>query len=607
MVTQVQLGRIYQSNGRTVLGGSQSALDTESIITSLVEAKRQPAVVLETNNKKLDSQKTAFTELRSILARFQTAAKTLSNPPGVANDASNIFQYRTTTLATNDGVPAASYLTATVQPGVATQGFAINEISQIARETKQSSNNFLVASTTSGSVVTAAGAPQPGKFQAGTFSLRVLDGGPAAVVTLNDGDTLQAVANKFNDVKNRTGIQATLLKVADGTPNSTYRIVFTATKTGLPTGFDLATSGTVTGDPDGVLSQLTFTTNQTAQNSRFKLDGVQIEREINAVSDAVTGVTFNLKQTTPPATTITLGINPDTEIVKNAITQFADVYNEFRTFNSKQTQIGDDGLPLETAVLANNAALRSVVSSIAAEVARVVGGITGGNPSRLADVGIDFDDFAGDATTPLTRNIITIDADKLSSALQSNFDGVQRLFEYQLASDNAALSTFKRTNALGVSNFTLTIDRAAVPPVYKATYTDSNNVVQTVDLDGSVTGSNGLLLKGKDGTVLDGLELIFASTASTATINVTTTQGIGDRVFNALENILNDADGLLTNAETDLVNQKDRNSDEITSLDEEIADYRDQLVAKFSALESALARANSLLQLLDAQINARNN
>jgi flagellar hook-associated protein 2 len=325
------------------------------------------------------------------------------------------------------------------------------------------------------------------------------------------------------------------------------------------------------------------------------------------VSDAVTGVTFNLKQTTPPATTITLGINPDTEIVKNASTQFADVYNEFRTFNSKQTQIGDDGLPLETAVLANNAALRSVVSSIAAEVARVVGGITGGNPSRLADVGIDFDDFAGNADTPLTRNIITIDADKLSSALQSNFDGVQRLFEYQLASDNAALSTFKRTNALGVSNFTLTIDRAAVPPVYKATYTDSNNVVQTVDLDGSVTSSSGLLLKGTDGTVLDGLELIFASTASTATIDVTTTQGIGDRVFNALENILNDADGLLTNAETDLVNQKDRNSDEITSLDEEIANYRDQLVAKFSALESALTRANSLLQLLDAQINARNN
>ena len=606
MVSQIQLGKIFQSNGRTVVGGSQSALDTESIINSLVEAKRQPAVVLETTNEKLDSQKTAYTELRSILARFQTAAKSLSNPPGVGNDASNIFKYRRATLTTNNGSSASNYMAVTVQPGVATQGFTINEVSQIARETKQSSNDFLVASATSGSVVTAAGSPQVGKFSAGTFSLRVTDGGPAAVVTLNAGDTLQSVANKFNDLKGRTGIQATVLKVADGSPNSTFRLVFTATKTGLPTGFDLETAGTVTGDPDGVLSQMTFTTNQSAQNAKFKLDGVDIERETNAVSDAVTGVTFNVKQTTPPATTITLSVTPDAEIVRNAITEFADAYNEFRTFNSKQTQLGDDGLPLETALLSNNSALRNIVSSIASEITRVVGGITGGNPARLADVGIDFDDFAGNADTPLTRNIITIDADKLTSALESNFDGVQRLFEYQLASDNAALSTFKRTNALGVSNFTLTIDRAAVPPVYRAAYT-VGGVPQTVDLDATTTTGGGLVLRGKSGTVLAGLELIFASTANTATINVTVTQGIGDRIFNALENILNDADGVLTNAETELVDLKDRNIEEIKNIDAEIEALREDLIAKYSALESALSRANSLLELLDAQANARNN
>ena len=103
MVTQIQLGNIFQNNGRTVVGGSQSALDIEAIVNGLSEAKRQPAVVLETTNKKLDSQKTAYTELRSILARFQTAAKSLSNPPGVGNDASNIFKYRRPTLSTNNG------------------------------------------------------------------------------------------------------------------------------------------------------------------------------------------------------------------------------------------------------------------------------------------------------------------------------------------------------------------------------------------------------------------------------------------------------------------------------------------------------------------------
>jgi hypothetical protein len=63
---------------------------------------------------------------------------------------------------------------------------------------------------------------------------------------------------------------------------------------------------------------------------------------------------------------------------------------------------------------------------------------------------------------------------------------------------------------------------------------------------------------------------------------------------------------VLTNAETQLVELEQRNSDEIVKIDEQIAQYRDDLLAKFTALESALARANSLLQLLDAQNNARN-
>lgn len=602
MVTQIQLGNMYQQNGRTVVGGGQSAFDTESIITGLVEARRQPAVVLEGRNETIAKQQKALTDLRSLFSRFKSAVDVLRNPPGVQNAAQNIFQYRTGTLATNTSVDPNNYLAVSIQPGAATQSFSIDSVNQLARETKQQSNNFLLSDATTAPAVTASGSPAAGMFSEGTFTLRRTDGG-SVPITLNAGDSLQAVANKFNEVRGVTGIQATVLKVADGSPN-TYTLVFTGTKTGLNTAFDLADAGTITDDPSGVMANLNFTTTQAAQNAQITIDGVLIERQTNAIADAIEGITFTLKQQTPPGTNMTLDIQPDTEIVSNAIMQFADVYNEFRLFAAKQTEVSDSGLPTDSAVLSNNSTLRSIISLMSAEAARVVDGITNGNPSRLADIGINFQDFEGDEENPFTRNIMVIDSEKLASQLSSNFEGVQGLFEFQFQSENSKLSVFRRTNGLAVSEITLNIDRTN--NIYQATYLDSSSVLQTIDLDYEVIASTGgVVLKGKSGSVLDGLQLIFSDTAD-ASFNVSFSQGIGDRMFNALENILRSDDGILAGEMSTMETTVTRNKEEITKLDEFLERYREQLIEQYSRLEEALSRANNLLQLLDAQANARN-
>ncbi|MFZ4124553.1 MAG: flagellar filament capping protein FliD [Rickettsiales bacterium] len=603
MVTQIQLGRLFQQNGRTVVGGSQTAFDTESIIKSLVEAKRLPAATLEKKNEKIGTEQKALTELSGLMSRFKSAVDVLRNPPGVGNAAQNIFQYRTATLTTNTGVAASNYVAATVEPGAATQTFTVDSVDQLARETKQQSDNFLVPNSTTSSVVSAVSTP--GTFTAGTFNIRRLGGG-STPITLNSGDSLQTVANKFNEVKNLTGVQATVLKVADGTPNNTYTLVFTATQTGLDTAFDLENAATITSDPSGVLSNLNFTTTQAALNSQFTLDGVAIQRQTNSVADAIDGITFNLKQATPPATSVALSISPDTDIVTNAVTQLADVYNELRLFVSRQSEVGKDGLPTETAVLANNSTMRSIMSTLSGEISRSVAGIASGDPSQLADLGIKFQDFEGDEKSPFTRNIIVLDSDKLKSALESNFEGVRSVFEFQMNSQNANLAVFKRNNSLAVNDITLNIDRDPTTPVYTATYNDPLLGSVTVNLDGTdITSTGGVFLKGQNGTVLEGLELIFSDT-NDATFNVNFTQGIGDRLFNSIESILNKDDGLLTGEQNRLNDVVTKNEEEITSIDTLIARYREQLIEQYSRLEEALSKANNLLQLLGAQADARN-
>ena len=102
MVSQITLGNIYQSGGKTVVGGSQSGLDTESIIKALTDAKHVPADNLAAKNTTIDKQLTAYSSMKSLLTQMQSAADTLRNPPGVANDSANIFHgYKTKTFDYN--------------------------------------------------------------------------------------------------------------------------------------------------------------------------------------------------------------------------------------------------------------------------------------------------------------------------------------------------------------------------------------------------------------------------------------------------------------------------------------------------------------------------
>lgn len=609
VVSQITLGNIYQSGGKTVVGGSQSGLDTEGIIKALVEAKRLPAVQLETKNKSIDSKLTAYNDLKTLLTKFQTSVDALRNPPGVQNDSQNIFQYRNATLLTNTGLDASGYATMTVQPGAAVQTFTINEVEQLAREAKQASGTFTLADTTTASVVSASGVHTAGQFSAGTFSLRNINPASADVdITLTENDSLQAVVNKFNAVKDRTGIQANILKVSSGSGTNDYKIVFTSTSTGTDYDFNLATAAgpaaTLRDDPDGVLSMIQggMDVPQEALNAKLTVDGVSVERQTNSVSDLIDGITFTLKQTTPALTTIKATVQPDTSIVQNALTSFVDAYNAFKLFASKQQEIGDDGLPTEDAVLANESQLRSIISQVNAEVTSVIKGITGSDLNRLADIGIEFSDYAGDDDNPATKNIMTIDTDKLSSALASDFDGLRSIFEFQLNADDPNLTVFKRTNGLAISDFTLSRNGSGV---YQATYTDALGS-HTIDLDSSAINGGGVTLKGKSGTVLDGLQLIYAGDTTTFNdIDVNITQGFGDRLYNLTSNMLDATSGSLTNRVTELTDQETRNKKSITTIDDQLETYRQQLTDQYATLEAALSKANNLLSLLDAQASAR--
>lgn len=588
MVTSISLGNFFQSNGRTVVGGlGGSGLDTESLIKSLVDAKAIPKTKIEANVTQNDAKLTALADLKTLLSTFKDATNFLRNPPGVQNASDNVFAYRTANVSSSTSVAGTSYLTVNAEPGASAQTYSVTDITSVARAKKQSSNDFAIASADT-SVVTAAATA--GFFKAGDV---VVNG---QTISLSENDSLNNVVAKFNEKSEDTGIQASVLQVSTGH----YSIIFSATDTGTANDFDLDNAGVATvTDPDGVLSNITFTDGQGASNASFVLDGQTIIRSTNSISDVISGLTFTILQATPlplQSTTITVDVVNDTSIAKSGVINFANAYNDLRLFLSKQSETDPKtGNYVDTAVLASNSTFRALINNISNEVSNTVSGLT--DYDTLSDIGITFVDLPESEDQPFTRNVLNVDEKALENALSGYFTDVQALFGFTYSSNNSNFRIFSHTNALTATSFTVN----ANPGTSTFTATVGGD---TVTLTGTSLASGGWSLTAPSGSALEGLKMIYAS-GNTATIAVSATQGIADRLFNFLDATLKSDTGTLAVEITGIKDRSTRYGDEIARIDDQLATYRDQLLIKFGALESLLSSVNTLLTSLQAQSDAR--
>lgn len=590
MVTQITLGNFYTTtDGRRVLGGvGGSGLDTESLIGELTEAKRFPATLDEekitANGKVAD----AFTEFYALLSTFQATADALRNPPGVGNAEENAFLFTTGTVTSNTSVAGSTYLSISTSPGAVLQNYTIDEITSIATTATQSTTVFNVASTTT-SVTTAT--PGAQEFKAGTFTVNGQD------ITLQEGDGLAVIAAKFNAVSDNTGINATVIQISSGQ----YQLSFSATDTGSANDFDLTDPGTVT-DASGVLTNIGFNAAVTADDAVFRVNGIQVTRSSNSIDDVIEDVTFNLLQTTPALTTLTVSVKPDTTTVQNVIVNFVTAYNEIKVFEAKQNQRKGDGTYAETAVLANDVTFRTIMTDINSKITASVSGLASFN--NLSSIGISFTTQPATADTPEVGNILNVDDGELAAALATNYTNVRKLFGFTLSSNNPNLTVFSRNNSLAVSSFTLNINPGT--STFQATYNLGAGPV-TVNLTATeINGSDGYTLVGPVGSALEGLTLIYAS-ENTASISVTTTQGLADRLYNSVDSATEANTGTISVALKSLEDSNTRLEENIARIEEQVASYQQSLIAKFTALEQAISRINTLLQSLDAQNQAAAN
>lgn len=177
----------------------------------------------------------------------------------------------------------------------------------------------------------------------------------------------------------RASAEATVLKTA----NNQYVLSLKASNTGTAAGFTVSNASLTSG--------LQATEYQTARDAQFNLNGVSFTRATNTVSDALTGVTLNLKATT--SSPVTLTVAQAESSAKPKLDALVKAYNDLQSFYKTQSQASADAST--RGVLNSDFAVGSMMREILTGLMMPVTGVSGAaltGQTDLSALGIKLQD-----------------------------------------------------------------------------------------------------------------------------------------------------------------------------------------------------------------------
>jgi flagellar hook-associated protein 2 len=556
----------------TRFAGASSEIDTGKLVDSLIEARRLPAVRLEAKITSNEAKIAAYDELKDLLQNLKSSVASLRNPPGVLGVRENLFERKEVYYSADTATSPATLLSVSAANEVPPGRFEL-VVEQLAAARKLSSGS------TAGADQTLSQAFNGGAAFSGSFAVGLAGGGTATIAVTGDMD-IHDLKAAINARSAEAGVTASVVKVADGH----HRLVVTATEPGKEV--LLSSAG---GDDVLALTGLSSDGGVTFANplatpreARVRIDGVTVTRPSNQIADAIGGVTLNLFKA-EPGTTVTVEVERSLAGVKEQVRGFADAYNAFRDFVAERAGVSGAGEVGEAAVLFGDPVLRGLAQSLGGQLTAPVAGLgAGAGATSLAGIGLRLDG----------SNRLSLDEAALDARLLGNLDAVRDVLEFRFAADSPELGVFARTNALADSSFTVSVVDA-----------DSDGVPESATADGVALDVRGGRLSGRDGTAYAGLEMIWTGQGN-ASIGVTATQGVADRVYNMLDSALDDLDGTLSQGRQALGERNTAYRAEIDRIEVRAERYRQQLVERFGAMETALAIAKSMMDQLRASVAA---
>jgi len=228
----------------------------------------------------------------------------------------------------------------------------------------------------------------------GTGTLTITVGSDSFDLTIDSSNnTLAGIRDAINNASDNTGITATVINADDGS-----HLIFSSDDEGLANALTVTGGGTLS-----VLSSGNLTVQEPPLDAQFTVSGFVVTSSSNTVSNVLQGVTFELGAI--GSTTITVG--RDNAAVQESVQQFVDSFNALDTAIN-ELRAGD--LEGESLLLTIASDLRNIFNTATTGLSSTF--------SSLAEIGVAFNELGE----------LTLDADDLTTALNTDFRGVSNLF-----------------------------------------------------------------------------------------------------------------------------------------------------------------------------------
>lgn len=438
--------------GDITVSGPVTGINTESIVTALVNAEQAP------KQSQINKQSQTSTAQLSSIGKIQAALDAFR---GAMDNMTKDASIGGMTATVSD----ASISTVTLGAGASTGTYSLI-VSQLATASKVASKTYAGGAST---VINSTGS---------ATSLTLSQSGKNYSVNVPAGATLQQVRDSINSQYTSAGLSANILTDSTGS-----RLVMTSTNTGA--GTDITIGG------DSGLEVGTSVLGVAPQNAKYFIDGTAQESQSNNLTDAISGVSIKLTGVSAMSSdgtnrvASTISVSRSTDTLKSSVKGFVDTYNALVTAMNTETAVttNADGTTTGSA-LTGDATMRNLQSALRSQLNALSGS---GTLKSLAQFGVNTDQKTGK---------LSIDDKMFSAAVLTNPTDIGGIFNgdngllarMKSATDSYALSntgilaTRSTTLSSNIKDLqtqqdTLTARMAALKTSLTAKYTTMNNLV----------------------------------------------------------------------------------------------------------------------------------
>ncbi|MCX7147386.1 MAG: flagellar filament capping protein FliD [Sulfuritalea sp.] len=370
----------------TPASSNGGTLDVQSLVSQLMAIERQPIDKLNTKVTSYQSKISSFGTLKGLASGFQTAVQGLKTSlSGFSATASD-----------------TSVFSASAASTAAAGSYSIN-VTTLAKASKLAAAGQLSDTAPIG---------------AGVSTVRITVGTTDTDIAIAAGATLQDIRTAINAAN--IGVTATIINAGGGTP---YRLALSSNSTGLSNAINKIT--VLTGGDADINNLLAYNPTENAPapapavplaqtvaaaNADFTINGIQIIKSSNTITDAIDGVTLTLSKEATPAT---LTVARDTSATRTAAAGFVDAYNALTSQLKSRSAYGN--ATTAAPVLAGDGTVRIMLDQLRGIF---LTGASGGTLTTLSQVGCSTQ---ADGT-------LKLDSSKLTTAMSNDFADVTNLF-----------------------------------------------------------------------------------------------------------------------------------------------------------------------------------